>query len=45
MKYNTTPDKEEFMFAVSEKAGTKIKEFLKDREGVNAIRLFIAGGG
>ncbi len=33
------------MFAVTEKAGEKIKEFLKDREGVQAIRIFLAGGG
>jgi hypothetical protein len=36
---------EEIMFAVTEKAGEKIKEFLKDREDAQAIRIFLAGGG
>ena len=33
------------MFTVTERAGEKIKEFLKDREGTQSIRLFLADGG
>jgi len=33
------------MFEVTEKAGEMINDFLKDREGVHAIRIFMAGGG
>ena len=33
------------MFEVTEKANEKIKEFLKDREEIPAIRIMLSQGG
>ena len=37
--------KEESMFEVTEKADTMIKDFLKDKEQVPGIRIFLSQGG
>jgi len=40
-----SPEKEESMFEVTDKASEMIKEFLNNRDGIQAIRILMAGGG